>query len=205
VIINVISSTNDIKRHHIWVGTVPRQRTRGSRNRGPISSKGSRTFASSKRLSRRWGLPSIVFNMYIYVPYALWQEVKRPGYEANRSRPSSAKMKNVWKNTYIRRPKCLQDVVLNSSKTLPFWLLQCYISLSSVVLDGTRTFYPGDPSFKSRLVDRVQWLCCFLFSATSRTECQHHKKSRLLGILALFTLKALCKLCGQEESLPKGN
>jgi len=104
-------------------------------------------------------------------------------YEANHSRPYIVEMKNARRNIYTRWPKCLQDVVLNTSKTLPFSLLQCYISLSSVVLDGTRTFYPRGPGFKSPLVVRVQRLCCFLFSANSRTVCQHHDRSRLLGIL----------------------
>jgi hypothetical protein len=107
-----------------------------------------------------------------HVPQALWREVKRPGYYANRSRSFSAEMKNVWRNIYPRRSKRLQDVVLNWRNTLPFGLLQCYISLSSVVLVGKRTIFPGGVSFKSLLEDWVQRLRFVVFFSP-RPQGQH--------------------------------
>ena len=66
VILNFISSIKRsyYNRYHISIGTVTRQRTKRLRNRGSIPGKGTRSFASSKRLRRLWGPPSIAFKGY---------------------------------------------------------------------------------------------------------------------------------------------
>jgi hypothetical protein len=55
--------------------------------------KGWEFFSSPPRPERLWGPPSLLIQ---WVPGVLSLGVKRPGHEADHSRPSSAKVKNAW-------------------------------------------------------------------------------------------------------------
>ena len=76
-------------------------------------------FSSPKRPDRLWGPPSFVFNEY----RRSFQEVNRPGREANHSPPSNTEVKNEW--SCISTP----PVYLNGVGRDNFTLLVCtYLS-----------------------------------------------------------------------------
>jgi hypothetical protein len=55
-----------------------------------------------------------------WVPVALTPGVKRPGYKADNSPPSSAKIKNVW--SYTSAPSTrLHGVVFNEARDMSSW------------------------------------------------------------------------------------
>jgi hypothetical protein len=72
-------------------------------------------FYSPKRPYRLWGPPSFAFNECLLS----FQEVKRPGREANHSPPSSAEVKNEWSHTHN------PPVYLNGVDRDNFTLLVC--------------------------------------------------------------------------------
>jgi hypothetical protein len=96
----------------VVVSIVTRLRNKRFGVRIPVE---TRLFSSPKLPDRLWGPPSFVFNDH----RRSFQEVKRPGREANHSPPSSAEVKNEWSCVYTL------PVYLNGVGRDNFTLLVC--------------------------------------------------------------------------------